>query len=156
MHEVFVAPNKDNLKVSLFKLFWKKDNINAPTTPKDAASVAVAIPTYMDPITAVIKTITGNITFTNNSATITGEAGVSIFTTELKTGDFIYLDNEGLTNVYQILSIETDTSLTLKTVYSGTTTTNTAKYYNTDYSGSDRIKNGGIGSEIVDIGCYEK
>ena len=29
MHEVFVAPNKDNLKVSLLRLFWKKDNIKA-------------------------------------------------------------------------------------------------------------------------------
>ena len=47
------------MKVSLFKLFWKKDKIKAPTTPKDAASVAVAIPKYIDPITAVIKTITG-------------------------------------------------------------------------------------------------
>ena len=49
----------DSLNVSLFRLFWKKDNIKAPTTPRDAASVAVAIPTYIDPITANIKTMTG-------------------------------------------------------------------------------------------------
>ena len=44
MQEVFVAPNNDLLKDSLVKLFWKKDNTNAPNTPSDAASVAVAIP----------------------------------------------------------------------------------------------------------------
>ena len=33
--------------------------MSAPTTPKDAASVAVAIPTYMDPITDTINNITG-------------------------------------------------------------------------------------------------
>ena len=59
MHEVFVAPNKEDLNVSKFKLFWKKDNINAPTTPSEAASVAVATPVYIDPITAKINSITG-------------------------------------------------------------------------------------------------
>ena len=44
MHEVFVAPNKDNLKESLLSVPWNKDKIKAPTTPNDAASVAVAIP----------------------------------------------------------------------------------------------------------------
>ena len=44
IQEVFVAPNKEDLKVSKVKLFWKKDNIKAPTTPREAASVAVAIP----------------------------------------------------------------------------------------------------------------
>ena len=59
IQEVLVAPNKDNLKFSIVRLFWKKDKIKAPITPKDAASVAVAIPTYIEPITAAIRTITG-------------------------------------------------------------------------------------------------
>ena len=44
MHEVFVAPSKDNLKVSLVRVFSKNDKIKAPTTRREAASVAVAIP----------------------------------------------------------------------------------------------------------------
>ena len=44
MHDVLVAPNNDNLKVSLLRLFWKNDKSKAPTTPREAASVAVAIP----------------------------------------------------------------------------------------------------------------
>ena len=59
MHDVFVAPNKDSLNVCIVKLFCKYDNNSAPTTPRDAASVAVAIPVYIDPITANINIITG-------------------------------------------------------------------------------------------------
>ena len=44
IQEVFVAPRREALNVSFVKLFWKKDKIYAPTTPKEAASVAVAIP----------------------------------------------------------------------------------------------------------------
>ena len=51
MHDVFVAPNKDSLNVCIVKLFCKYDKNSAPTTPRDAASVAVAIPVYIDPIT---------------------------------------------------------------------------------------------------------
>ena len=42
IQEVLVAPSSDFLNESAVKLFWKKDNINAPTTPNEAASVAVA------------------------------------------------------------------------------------------------------------------
>ena len=63
IHEVLVAPNKDDLNVSKVKLFWKYDRIKAPTTPKEAASVAVAIPVYIDPITAEISNITGKSCF---------------------------------------------------------------------------------------------
>ena len=63
IHEVFVAPSNDSLKFFKVKLFWKYESINAPTTPKDAASVAVAIPVYIDPITAKIKIITGKSCF---------------------------------------------------------------------------------------------
>ena len=60
MQDVLVAPSKDFLKVSKVKLFWKYESIKEPTTPRDAASVAVAIPVYIDPMTAKIKIITGN------------------------------------------------------------------------------------------------
>ena len=59
IHEVLVAPINEDLNVSKVKLFEKYDKIKAPTTPKDAASVAVAIPVYIDPITAEIRNITG-------------------------------------------------------------------------------------------------
>ena len=42
IQDVFVAPNKDNLKEFLLRVPWNKDKIKAPTTPNDAASVAVA------------------------------------------------------------------------------------------------------------------
>ena len=63
IHEVFVAPNNEDLNVSTVKLFWKYERIKAPTTPSDAASVAVAIPVYIDPITANISNITGKSCF---------------------------------------------------------------------------------------------
>ena len=63
MHDVFVAPNKDSLNVCIVKLFCKYDKNSAPTTPRDAASVAVAIPVYIDPITANINIITGKSFF---------------------------------------------------------------------------------------------
>ena len=44
IQEVLVAPSKDLLKESFVKLFWKYDSAKAPKTPKEAASVAVAIP----------------------------------------------------------------------------------------------------------------
>ncbi len=44
IHDVLVAPNKDNLKVFLLRVCWNQDKVKAPTTPSDAASVAVAIP----------------------------------------------------------------------------------------------------------------
>ena len=44
IQEVLVAPNNDKLNVSLLSVPWKKDSIKAPITPKDAASVAVAMP----------------------------------------------------------------------------------------------------------------
>ena len=59
IQEVFVAPNKEFLNVSQLKLFCKKDNNSAPKTPKEAASVAVAMPEYIEPITAKIKAMTG-------------------------------------------------------------------------------------------------
>ena len=43
--------------------FLKNDKIKAPTTPNEAASVAVAIPVYIDPITAKINSITGKSCF---------------------------------------------------------------------------------------------
>ena len=63
IHEVLVAPNKDDLNVSNVKLFWKYDRIKDPTTPKEAASVAVAIPVYIDPMTEEISKITGKSCF---------------------------------------------------------------------------------------------
>ena len=54
IHEVFVAPNKDNLKVSLFKTFLKEMiKLMHQQHLRDAASVAVAIPAYIDPITDI-------------------------------------------------------------------------------------------------------
>ena len=42
--EIFRSTQQKGQTCIPTKLFWKKDNINAPTTPNEAASVAVATP----------------------------------------------------------------------------------------------------------------
>lgn len=61
------------------------------------------------------NSLTGTLTFTNASATVTG-SGTS-FTTELAVGDKIILDADEIWS--EVLSIASDTSLTLSAVYAG-------------------------------------
>ena len=53
---------------------WLAARINPPITPNAAASVAVARPMYMDPITTMISMITGirNREFRTRSAKVIG------------------------------------------------------------------------------------
>ena len=44
IQDIFIAPNNDLPKNSLLNFFENKINANAPKTPREAASVAVAIP----------------------------------------------------------------------------------------------------------------
>ena len=63
-----------------------------------------------------LGTVTGTITFTNGSKTVTGSG--SSFTSELAAGDKIQLDADG--SLMTIASVETNTSLTLSNLYSDT------------------------------------
>ena len=58
--------------------------------------------------------ITGSVTLTNGSTTVTGVN--SIFTTELKTGDYIHFSSDSA-NAYQVASITTNTSLAIDRNY---------------------------------------
>lgn len=62
------------------------------------------------------QSLTGTLTFTNGSATVTGSG--TAFSTELEVGDYIILDADE--TWAEVLSIESDTSLTLTAVYAGT------------------------------------
>ena len=55
IHEVFVAPIKLAKNVLKFKEPCKDARDKAPTTPKAAASVGVAQPMYIEPITNIIS-----------------------------------------------------------------------------------------------------
>lgn len=70
------------------------------------------------------RVLAGTVNVTNGSATVTG----TNFLTDFKRGMGIRINNGGVTVVdYTILSIESDTSLTLSANYSGTT--NAARAY---------------------------
>jgi hypothetical protein len=60
-----------------------------------------------------LTALTGTITFTNGSATVTGSG--SSFTGEVAAGDKIQLDADG--TLVKVASVETDTSLTLSNLY---------------------------------------
>jgi hypothetical protein len=63
-----------------------------------------------------LTALTGTITFTNGSATVTGSG--SSFTGEVAAGDKIQLDADG--TLVKVASVETDTSLTLSNLYNDT------------------------------------
>jgi len=63
--------------------------------------------------------IVGTITFTNNSRAITGTN--SAFKTDFQTRDWIQSDDTSHTAFYEVLSIESDTAMTLRVVYGGAT-----------------------------------
>jgi hypothetical protein len=60
--------------------------------------------------------LTGTVTFTNGSATVTGSG--SNFTAEVAADDEIQLDADG--TLVKVTSVETNTSLTLKNLYNDT------------------------------------
>jgi hypothetical protein len=63
-----------------------------------------------------LSALTGTITFTNGSLTVTGSG--SAFTTEVAAGDKIQLDADG--TLAKVASVETNTSLTLSELYNDT------------------------------------
>lgn len=63
-----------------------------------------------------LSALTGTITFTNGSVTVTGSG--SSFTVEVTAGDKIQLDADG--TLVGVASVETDTSLTLSNLYNDT------------------------------------
>lgn len=79
----------------------------------------------------------GTVTFTNGSATVTG-AGTQFLTyfNALLTGAPLYIRPDADPTYYEILSVQSDTQLTLKTPYAGATTS-TAQYRR----GCDYLKN---------------
>jgi len=62
----------------------------------------------------------GSLSVTNNSKTVTGTD--TTFTTDLDSGDFILFVIGGTTYTYPVISIESDTSLTLVDAFIGPTT----------------------------------
>ncbi len=62
----------------------------------------------------------GTLSVTNNSKTVTGTD--TTFTTDLSSGDFILFVIGGTTYTYPVISIESDTSLTLVDAFNGPTT----------------------------------
>jgi len=63
-----------------------------------------------------LTSLTGTLTFTNGSATVTGSS--TAFSTEIAAGDEIQLDADGV--LYRVKSVESDTSLTLENLYAET------------------------------------
>lgn len=73
---------------------------------------------------SLTTSLSGTVTFTNNSTTITG-SGTS-FTTQVIAGQFIKKSADSETLYQQVASVNSDTSITLASVYTGTTASTTA------------------------------
>lgn len=71
------------------------------------------------PGSSLTNTLTGTPSFTNSGLTVTGTS--TLFTSELKIGQYIKKTADAVTLFVQIASIESDISLTLETSYQGTT-----------------------------------
>jgi len=84
-----------------------------------------------------ISSLTGSITFTNGSTDVTGESGVSKFTSEIVSGDLIKLDADGTWS--QVLSVTDDENLVLTENYIGTggTGASTVEFANIYYTDND-------------------
>ncbi len=74
--------------------------------------------------TNLINNLSGTVTFTNGSYTLTGSG--TAFTTELRQGYYIKLTTDSETYYAQVFSVESDTSLTLRTAYGGSSSSGTA------------------------------
>jgi len=68
--------------------------------------------------TPAAATLTGTVTFTNGSTSVTGSG--TAFTTELRPGEKIYFADDSALDAQQIDYITDDTHLTLTSAYSGT------------------------------------
>lgn len=75
-------------------------------------------------------TLTGTLNLQNGSATVVGTS--TLFTTELKVGDAVYLSTAntapGTTTRYKVTGIANTTQLTLETAYTATTNTAATVY----------------------------
>jgi len=74
--------------------------------------------TYLE--TGADSPLTGVVTFTNGSTAVSAPTGTGAFTTELNTGDYIYLDADGDTFKVMVQTITDDDNLVLSTNYLGT------------------------------------
>ncbi len=79
---------------------------------------------YCDP-DAVTGTLTGTVTFTNASTTVTGDTN-TLFTTELAVGNFIR--PQGGLEWYKVTAITDNSTLTIDHAFFQATTTGTAEY----------------------------
>jgi hypothetical protein len=61
--------------------------------------------------------LTGSLTFTGGSAAVTGSG--TLFTQQVLPGDWVYLDADGTAAYRKVLSVTSDTALTLTAVYGG-------------------------------------
>jgi hypothetical protein len=85
------------------------------------ATIATETVVSYGPSMAMPTKLTGAVTFTNASAAVTG-AGTK-FSTELAPGDWIKADGRVATEFAQVLTITSDTALTLRLAYAGATST---------------------------------
>lgn len=101
----------------------------------------------------VATALTGTLTFTNGSATISASGGA--FTTELAADDWIRLDSSRI--VGQILTVDNDNQVTLKAVYAGASGSgagskvqvNMEFYVDTDGQGTEAAHT--MGGESIDF-----
>lgn len=69
--------------------------------------------------TSLTSALTGTVNWTNSSTAVTGTG--TLFTTEVKIGQYIKKTADASTFFVQVFSIESDTALTLVSVYTGST-----------------------------------
>jgi hypothetical protein len=90
---------------------------------KDAVKREFIHSTYYLDFTAHSGHLTGQVTFTNGSATVTGDAH-TVFTTELANGDYVRAVSNG-TQWYKVTARGANNSMTITPVYQQATVTDT-------------------------------
>lgn len=101
----------------------------------DADNGVLTLDTLAEFNIASTKTLTGTVTFTSSSRSVTGSG--TLFTTELKPFDWVKAN--GQADYFEVLSIDSDTALTLRTVstYNASTVVGqykTPRYYDEESS----------------------
>jgi hypothetical protein len=84
---------------------------------------------------AAVKKLNGTVTFTNTSRTVTGSG--TAFSSDLKPGD--YLRTSGEVDYFEVFSIESNTSLTLKDASSYSHSGVTGYFKSPDYATADSV-----------------
>lgn len=129
------APGDDVKRLGIQRVFINKDQLTySRDYDYDKTTGILTLTQTAEKNIAPVKKLTGNISFTSTSRTITGTS--TVFTSELRPGDWVRSNGE--VDYFEILSITDDTNALLRTA--ATYTHNTTTFYKSpEYFGDNSV-----------------